>query len=31
MENSINNTNSIEENIPGIAQLKVVGIGGEFF
>ena len=28
MENSINNTNSIEENIPGIAQLKVVGIGG---
>lgn len=28
MENSINNTNIIEENIPGIAQLKVVGIGG---
>ena len=28
MESSINNTNSIEENIPGIAQLKVVGIGG---
>ena len=28
MENSINNTNSIEENIPGIAQIKVVGIGG---
>ena len=28
MESSINNTNNIEENIPGIAQLKVVGIGG---